>query len=54
MFTLRFDTDNAVFEESFASECARILREVADKLEEGDDNGAIRDINGNSIGKWSY
>jgi hypothetical protein len=52
--TIKFKTDNAAFEDGFMTECARILRELATELEEyGNDNGPIRDINGNTIGSWT-
>jgi len=57
MFKLVFDTKNAAFEDSTA-EIARILRELAEKAEQGhapgpeDGDGVVRDINGNAIGRW--
>ena len=50
MFTLQFETDNAAFENYPAAEAARILREVADKVQDGTHEKAIIDINGNTIG----
>jgi hypothetical protein len=54
-FKLAFDVDNDAFEDgNRATEAARILRDIADRL----DNvaycggGAIRDINGNTVGHW--
>jgi hypothetical protein len=52
--TIKFNTDNAAFEENFAGECIRILQHVIERMEEGDDNGTIMDVNGNRIGTWSY
>ena len=50
---IEFDMDNAAFEdEGMASESARILRQIAERLEEGVTDGnerQIRDINGNAI-----
>ena len=51
-FVLRFKTDNAAFDEPEA-ECARILRAIADKLENGRVAGKCQDVNGNSVGLWS-
>lgn len=37
-----------------ASELARILREVAQRIQEdGDSEGSLRDINGNRVGSFS-
>lgn len=43
--------DNAAFEEDEAGELARILREAADKLDQGVTEFILRDINGNQCGK---
>lgn len=54
MFRCEFSTDNASFDDAPASETARILREIARKIETGEDLGGarIRDDNGNTIGHW--
>lgn len=55
-FKLKIKTDNAAFAEDGndgKNEVARILREIADKLEDGCDVGFPRDINGNKVGEWS-
>lgn len=59
MFSLKFKTDNAVFQDGNKPyEIARILREIADKIEDGQTEGNIRDINGNTTGsfkvRWFY
>lgn len=52
--SIEFKTDSAAFEEGDAwQETARILREIAEALERTEDNGIIRDSNGNTIGRWS-
>jgi hypothetical protein len=53
MFKLFFETANAAFEFEGASETARILRDLAERIEQGEilDYAKIRDINGNSIGE---
>lgn len=52
-FVVQFETDNAAFDEAPATEIARILRHVANRVEErGDGEGAIFDINGNLIGRF--
>lgn len=52
MFKLEFDTDNAAFDHRAASETARILREVGEKIKNGYFNGKVMDVNGNSIGTF--
>lgn len=58
MFRLKIETDGAAFNTQV--EVARILREVADSVEEWgayervDYRGEIRDINGNTVGTWRY
>lgn len=52
-FQLTIQTDNAAFgQHNDAHEIARILRAVADRLEQGDTGGNARDYNGNSVGEW--
>lgn len=51
--TLRMNMDNAAFEMYPASEAARLLRLVAEKMENGADGGKLLDINGNTVGTWS-
>lgn len=53
MLEITFATDNAAFDDYPASEAARILREIADKLEHGRFDGPIFDMNGNRIGRFS-
>jgi len=58
-FSLTFRIDNAAFVEDPAAEVARILRDVAGKVERGEGFTAgdahmrpIRDSNGNRIGEY--
>lgn len=59
-FRLTIETDNAAFEDTMeigrgpAWEIARILREVATRIDAGDIGKArdIRDINGNVVGQF--
>lgn len=61
MFTLKMQTANSAFlpggpgdqSRPCAAECARILRDVADKLEAGNRDGSCRDANGNRVGSWA-
>ena len=46
--------NNAAFEFDPRPELARILREVADKIESGANGGTMRDVNGNRIGDWVF
>lgn len=56
VFRLIIETENAAFEDAPASEIARILRKLADKLEcdgcpDEDDIFRLFDINGNRCGE---
>ncbi len=52
-FALKIKTGNAAFHEGEPlAEVARILREVADKLDRSDPAGTIFDANGNSVGEF--
>lgn len=52
-FGLQFDTDNSAFDDQPATEIARILRAVAQRVEEnGDGDGKIFDANGNMVGRF--
>lgn len=62
MFKLQFNTGNAAFmtedgEEDQMLECeesARILKDIAFKLEQGYRNGFVMDLNGNHIGEFEF
>lgn len=49
---IELTTGNAAFSDEPASEIARILRELADRIESGmaTDETPLRDINGNRVG----
>jgi hypothetical protein len=57
MLTLKIDTDNAAFRDS-PDELARLLSELAglfrNGLPEGQCYGRLRDVYGNTCGRWSY
>lgn len=56
MLTLKIKTDNAAFhnnEEAAYLECARILREAADRLEQGYTTDTLQDYNGNTVGQFT-
>jgi hypothetical protein len=60
MFSLSFDTDNAAFSlnddneptAACAREIGRILAAVAKRIANGDTEGRIMDVNGNTIGSF--
>lgn len=58
MFNLFIETENAAFEESPAAEIARILRDVAARLDRyglPDAEGRpVNDANGNRVGRYTY
>lgn len=60
-FMLDMDCDNAAFggadgADEFArnSEVARILRAIAEKLDQDLINGPCYDANGNTVGDWGF
>jgi hypothetical protein len=55
MIKIEINTENAAFDETPNIELARILREIADKVEAIEIPKNVRDINGNVCGtiKWS-
>jgi hypothetical protein len=59
--SIKVKTDNAAFEDSPCAEVARILRDLADKLENFAPRGGLpkepcnlRDINGNTVGHIKF
>lgn len=54
MFSCHIKTDNDAFAgDNRNAELARILREIADRLESGHTSGRTFDANGNRAGQWS-
>ena len=53
-FILEIECDNAAFSDSKSVEVARILHELADKIEDDCDEYYIKDINGNSVGCGAF
>jgi hypothetical protein len=56
-FTIQFDTENAAFcdwqgKHEPQEETARILREIATKIEDYDTGGRVMDANGNDVGHY--
>ena len=58
MFTLTIETDNEAFSADPGAEIARIMQTVGHALINApsrvDTCGKLRDINGNTVGKWEY
>ena len=53
MFKLKFRMGNSAFDDGNKEyEVARILKEIAEKVENGRTEGSIMDYNGNNIGEW--
>lgn len=54
---IEFSTENAAFRDECGNidsyEIARILREIAEKVQIGYTYGPIMDYNGNKVGSWS-
>jgi hypothetical protein len=56
-FRLQISCDSAAFDHGMMTEIARILRDVAERVESHEDCGAfikVRDINGNIIGSCDF
>lgn len=63
MFKLSIETGNAAFADPYTGEesswdenheVARILREIADKIDDGRREGKAIDYNGNSVGEYTF
>jgi hypothetical protein len=56
MFRVKIRTANAAFEDGAGLEIARILRDIADRMEDtyGDAGGSVRDYNGHRVGFYAY
>lgn len=53
-FVIEIDSENAAFSEGEAAyEISRLIRETADKVEEGYTSGFLTDYNGQRAGHWS-
>ena len=51
-FGLKISSENAAFADNPEYETARLLRQTADRLENGIPGGMLMDINGNRVGHW--
>lgn len=52
MLKVEIKTDNAAFSDNSNAELARILRELAKRIENGEQHGRLRDLNGNKVGQF--
>lgn len=53
MFKIEIETGNAAFEDDSRNyELARILRQIAERLENGENAGRVLDYNGNKVGAF--
>lgn len=56
-FQMAFDLGNDAFAGApldRTNEIARILRDTADRIEVGQEDGTVMDINGNHVGNWGF
>ena len=51
--TIQFETGNAAFKDD-PGEVPRILRKVAGQIQNGENSGSIRDINGQPVGEYCF
>lgn len=49
-YQVRIGLDDAAFEGDPRPEVARILRDLAERVERGNGAGHLRDVNGNTVG----
>lgn len=56
MFELKIETDNAAFEGDVERvvEITRLMNLVSLRLSDGEIEGKLRDINGNTVGSYTY
>jgi hypothetical protein len=50
MITITIKTDNAAFQDNRHAEVARILRDLANRLDRGFTFDRVQDVNGNAVG----
>jgi len=51
-FKLRFNMENSAFSDYPEGEISSILRKVINQVNAGNEDGQIRDTNGNKVGEW--
>ena len=52
IFEFKIDSENAAFSEMPECEIARLLRQTADRIENGSEDGTLTEFNGNKCGNW--
>lgn len=52
-FTVEIDSDDEALTTYPTHELSRILREIADRIEDGRTDGPVRDINGATVGTFA-
>ena len=53
-FTMTIDSSNAAGEDEPTGELVRILRLVADRIDDGYTQGPLLDLNGNTVGLFEF
>lgn len=53
-FTIKIDCDNAAFDQAPEAEVARILRDVAQRVVQGQTTVMLFDYNGNQVGEARF
>ena len=54
LFNLTIETEGTSFKDAPATETARILRQVADKVKRGTLEGNCVDVNGDKVGEFHF
>ena len=52
--TIEFNTDNDAFDQVARQEIQRVLQAIQQDVSNGGNGSQIRDLNGNTIGIWSW
>ena len=50
VMTINIKTENEAFDDP--NELPRLLLEIVDRINQGETEGIVRDINGNKVGEW--
>ncbi len=53
MFKIEFETENDAFAPVVTIEIRRLLRQVSDRVDDGQTEGTLADRNGNTVGRFS-
>jgi hypothetical protein len=53
-FTVKINVDNAAYEDQdIQYQLIENLKDIIDRLEHSCDWGTVKDVNGNTVGRWS-